>query len=152
MCCLYIKITICTAAQVLVGQNAVMATPAMSALIRRRKLYGKHQLRRATLLYNMKCITVDVCPSEYILASLQAESLTWSAVSSLLISSGRLAIKVACYQRYNQAQHILLSKPVSMQASYNMPITASQSLSPTAAHTRVSVQGSDLLELEILQG
>lgn len=27
--------------QVLVGQNAIMATPAMSALIRRRKLYGK---------------------------------------------------------------------------------------------------------------
>lgn len=27
-------------AQVLVGQNAIMATPAMSALIRRRKLYG----------------------------------------------------------------------------------------------------------------
>ena len=26
--------------QVLVGQNAIMATPAMSALIRRRKLYG----------------------------------------------------------------------------------------------------------------
>ena len=29
--------------QVLVGQNAIMATPAMSALIRRRKLYGKQQ-------------------------------------------------------------------------------------------------------------
>ena len=30
--------------QVLVGQNAIMATPAMSALIRRRKLYGKQQI------------------------------------------------------------------------------------------------------------
>jgi len=29
------------AVQVLVGQNAIMATPAMSALIRRRKLYGE---------------------------------------------------------------------------------------------------------------
>ena len=34
----------CDWEQVLVGQNAIMATPAMSALIRRRKLYGAPSL------------------------------------------------------------------------------------------------------------
>ena len=39
--------------QVLVGQNAIMATPAMSALIRRRKLYG----RICTASQVLTCIT-----------------------------------------------------------------------------------------------
>lgn len=32
--------------KVVVGRNALMATPAMSALIRQKKLYGKHAFQR----------------------------------------------------------------------------------------------------------